>query len=245
MQPCPCHNTTSTMFDTWCRILWILSCSIPFSSHQPETSFTWFHLSKESDYRTWEAFLDVFWRPDFSVLQCYQWLAPCCNPTVFIFMKHLLIVDFDSDASTFSRVFLISVAGVRGFFFTKERILHFSFILWSSRPCDIVEFTRMYQMYQTADFPRPNIFFPSLLDASCFVQSYNGLLYLHLALFGLHIGSSNQAVAKCQINTWYQRQTFYLLHLSWTKGIDRTWSINLFSVNCSNTYEPKCTDVYN
>ncbi len=104
---CPCHNTAATMFDTWCGVLWIVSCSFLspyFSSHQFATSSFWFHQYKESYSRTWDAFFFRCFLAKcnlaFLFLNVTSGLHLIVKPLYLHSWRRLLIVDFDNDVPT-------------------------------------------------------------------------------------------------------------------------------------------------
>ena len=82
-----------------------------------------------------------------SVLECNQWFAPCCQPSVFTSMKALLIVGFVSDTPTVSGVFLTCPHAVKGFFLPRGKdsvIIRFNFLLWSPLPFDVFELSGVF-----------------------------------------------------------------------------------------------------
>ncbi len=114
-------------------------------------------------------------------------------------------------------------------------IIHFSGLPWSSRPFDVVELTSAFFLLKNV----ANQGF-CYLSYRCFFVFFNdGLLHFHQYLLGLHIGSNSQTASKCQFDMSNQPQIFYLLNLSRSnEGMESTWSINLFLVNCTNIIEP-------
>ncbi len=139
--------------------------SILFSSQDSGTGWSYFQPSKECFFRSGLAILDVFW-------QSLIW--PCLhlvvNPLYLLSWSLLLIVDFDSNTPAFWRVFFTWLDVVKGFFFTRERILKSSttvvlrgrpglFMLLSSSVCSF-----FLRMSQTVDLATPNVPAISLMD---------------------------------------------------------------------------------
>ncbi len=129
---CPCHNTAATMFGTWCGVLWIVSCSfffftILFSSISLVQVDLGFISPKNLIPEHGRLFLDLAKSNlAFLFLNVTSGLHLVVNPLCLHSWRRLLIVDFDNDVPTFSRVFLISVDVMKFFFFTKEKILQSS-----------------------------------------------------------------------------------------------------------------------
>ena len=123
-------------------------------------------------------------------------------------------------------------------------IIHFSSLLLSSRPFDVVQLIIESFLCNNVPDWHP-LTFCFLSDRFIlFFQPICSVLHLHCYVLGFHIDSFYQAAAKCQFNAWKQPQTFYLLHMSLcNKGKDHTWSSNCLSVKCPNTFEPLKTEV--
>ena len=119
---------------------WSLRCSFP----SPYTSLLmfWYKLMLVSSVQriwlqnNWSS-CQMFSHLVYSVLECCQMFPACCKASVLTSMTAL------------SRVFLISVDAVKGFFFTKERtlIIHFSCLWRSSRALDAGEITRGFFLF--------------------------------------------------------------------------------------------------
>ncbi len=105
---CPCHNTAATMFDTWCGVLWIVSCSFLSPYFSLPISLLQVHFGFISTKNL---------IPEHGMLFFFRCFLAKCN-LAFLFLnvtsglhlivkplylhswRRLLIVDFDNDVPT-------------------------------------------------------------------------------------------------------------------------------------------------
>ncbi len=91
------------------------------------------------------------------------------NPLYLHSRRHLLILDFDNDVPTSSRVFLISVDVMKGFYFTKERILRSStLVVFCGLPGLLMLLSSPVLDRPTVDLATPKVFAISLIDVVFF-----------------------------------------------------------------------------
>ena len=103
-----------------------LSFSTLFSSHHCGTSWSWSYLSIGCPSRTVKAFFRCCLANSnlvFLLLRLTNGLHLVVNPLYSLWWSLLLIVDFETQTPTSWRVLLIWPTVVKGFFFTRERIL--------------------------------------------------------------------------------------------------------------------------
>lgn len=103
---CPRHNTTSTMYDRWCNVLWTISPSFPSLYTSLPIFLMRVNLSKKSCSKTVQAF---FLAKCNLVFTCgvTTGLHLELNPLYLYSRRCLLIVDFGNDEPVSLRAFMV------------------------------------------------------------------------------------------------------------------------------------------
>lgn len=84
---CPCHNAASTLFDTWCSLLWNVSSSFPSPLFSLPVILTQVYVGFNRPKNLISYFYRCFLAKSNPVLECYQRFPPCCKSSVFTFMN--------------------------------------------------------------------------------------------------------------------------------------------------------------
>ena len=126
--PTPWHYHHHTSLMRWYVLdhEQFLSFSKLFSSHHSGTSWSLSHLSGRMLFHNCKGFFRCCLANSnliFLFLRLTNGLHLVVNPLYSLWWSFLLIVDFDTHTPTSWRVFLIWPTVVKGFFFTRERIL--------------------------------------------------------------------------------------------------------------------------
>ena len=176
-------------FESWA----VFSLFTLFSCHHSDTSLSLFHLSKELDSRTWEAFRCFL--PKLNLASLFLNVT-CCAPSVFTFPP----------SSEYSQ--LVSV--FKGGFLSKTKdsaIIHFGFLPWFFKPFDVLMFWCspvhyfFIRMKQIVDLATPKL---------C-VTSLKYLLYHQFITWTDILDLSSQTADKCPSHL---KQTPHLLSTS-------------------------------
>ena len=179
----------------------------------------------------------------FLFLRLTKGLHLVVKPLYSLWWSLLLIVDFDTHTPTSWRVFLIWPTVVKGFFFTRERILSSTTFVFRGLTGLLVLLSSpvhsvFIRMFQTVDLATPNVFAISLIGLfwffslmmACFTDSDS---YLDLIL---RVDSD-----RFQMQIAHLKLTLDLLSApcQWdNEGITHTWPWNSWATNCPITFGP-------